>query len=104
MWCSLDMIRLPRGHTAVAQPLDVLLRCVERMPATGRLFTSQSPLGPIFLAGLVSVRPEDRSIIHNWFRMVTSRGSKSVSLVLHEHLQFCNSYACTRVYLHCGLS
>ena len=86
MWCSLDTIRLPRGHTAVVQPLDVLLRCVERMPATGRLFTSQSPLGPIFLAGLVSVKPEDRSIVHNWFRIVTSKGSKSVSFPIYGHL------------------
>jgi hypothetical protein len=66
----------------VQHPLDLLLKCVERMPATGKFFTAQSPLGPIFLAGLVSVNEAERSIIRKWFCTVTARGSKSVRSVL----------------------
>jgi Fungal specific transcription factor domain len=74
--------RLPRGHYHLRQPLNILLRCVERMPATGRLFTAQSPLGPIFIAGLIAIEDRDRLVVRNWFDTVTSRGSKSVS---HDH-------------------
>jgi hypothetical protein len=63
----------------VQRPLNLLLSCVERMPATGKLFTAQSPLGPIFLAGLVSVKEAERAVVRNWFCTVTARGSKSVS-------------------------
>jgi hypothetical protein len=88
----------------VERPLDLLLRCVKRMPATGRLFTSQSPLGPIFLAGLVAVQPVDRTIIRNWFRTVTSKGSKSVRILIQTHPQLSNSHTLVRVSLLYGIS
>jgi hypothetical protein len=73
--------RLPRGHPEIEQPLSVLLKCVERMPASGRLFTSQSPLSPIFIAGLVACHSRERLVVEQWFRTVTSTGSRSVRLL-----------------------
>lgn len=79
-----NRLRLPRGHPEVQKPLSILLRCVERMPASGKLFTSQSPLSPIFIAGLVASHNRERRVVEEWFRTVTSTRSRSVSLLISK--------------------
>lgn len=73
--------RLPRYHPKVLHSLSVLLRCVERMPTSGHLFTAQSPFFCIFMAGLVAYRNEDRLVLRQWFDVIVSRASgRSVSI------------------------
>jgi len=64
---------LPRSHPSVQGPLKILLICIERMPRSGRLFTSQSPFFPVFIMGLISQQPEQRRVVRNWFEEVLSR-------------------------------
>ncbi|OQV03217.1 Fungal specific transcription factor domain-containing protein isoform 4 [Cladophialophora immunda] len=67
--------RMPRYHPKVLQSLSVLLRCVERMPTSGELFTAQSPFFCIFMAALVAYRHEDRLVLRNWFDAIVSGAS-----------------------------
>jgi hypothetical protein len=54
--------------------------CIDRMPRSGPLFTSQSPFFPVFVMGLVSHRLEHRRIVRKWFEEVLSRApARSVS-------------------------
>ncbi|KAE9378263.1 hypothetical protein N431DRAFT_461797 [Stipitochalara longipes BDJ] len=64
------VFRRPRSHPAVRDSLNILLRCVERMPYSGPLFTSQSPFFPIFIMGIVSYIEEDRKVVRDWFENV----------------------------------
>jgi hypothetical protein len=50
----------------------VLVECVRRMPSTGTLFTSQSPLFPVFIMGFVAIDEEDRDVARTWFETVLS--------------------------------
>ncbi|KAL8714149.1 MAG: hypothetical protein Q9220_001877 [cf. Caloplaca sp. 1 TL-2023] len=72
------LFRKPRKHPVVQERLNVLLRCIERTPATGELFTAQAPLFPVFIAGLVAFRAEDRQVVRDWFEATLS-GSRGVS-------------------------
>jgi hypothetical protein len=67
-----DKDRRPRRHPKVQQPLKVLVECVRRMPSTGTLFTSQSPLFPVFIMGFVAVDEDDRDVARKWFETVLS--------------------------------
>src|ERR1700753_4258139 len=80
---------MPRSHPSIQRPLNILLRCVERMPCSGPLFTSQSPFFPVFVMGLVSCKDKDRQVVRNWFEEVISRaGPRCVRvLVTHEKLR-----------------
>jgi hypothetical protein len=42
------------------------------MPSTGTLFTSQSPLFPVFILGFVAVDEDDRDVARRWFETVLS--------------------------------
>ncbi|KAG7288721.1 hypothetical protein NEMBOFW57_005077 [Staphylotrichum longicolle] len=70
--CNLDDNGQPRSHPHVVRSLKVLIRCIERMPCTGPLFTSQSPFFPVFLMAIASVRPEERKVSRDWFEVVLS--------------------------------
>jgi hypothetical protein len=62
--------------------LNILLRCIERMPCSGPLFTSQSPFFPVFIMGIMSYRDRDRKVVRDWFEQVLARaGARSVSLL-----------------------
>lgn len=50
----------------------MLVKCVRRMPSTGTLFTSQSPLFPVFIMGFVAVDEADRDVARTWFQTVVS--------------------------------
>ena len=50
----------------------MLIQCIERLPCTGRLFTSQSPFFPVFLMAIVSCKPEERKVSRDWFEVVLS--------------------------------
>jgi hypothetical protein len=81
---ALTWLSLPRSHPAVQRPLNLLLRCIERMPCSGPLFTSQSPFFPVFAMGLMSYRDQDRRVVRNWFEHVLARaGARSVSSWSH---------------------
>jgi hypothetical protein len=73
------------------------------MPATGKFFTAQSPLGPIFLAGLVSVKEAERAVVRNWFCTVTARGSKSVSSSASTIWRKLGFDGLFRVFRPCGI-
>ena len=62
-------------HTSVQSSLGHLLRCLERMPTNGNLFTAQSPFFCIFLAALVTHKDEDRNVIRKWFDVIVSAAS-----------------------------
>ncbi|KFY34675.1 hypothetical protein V494_06556 [Pseudogymnoascus sp. VKM F-4513 (FW-928)] len=66
------LFRRPRSHPLVQERLGLLLRCVERMPYDGPLFTSQAPFFPIFLAVIVSIREEDYNVVNRWFEQIVS--------------------------------
>lgn len=75
-----ERARRPRSHPAIKAPLNTLLRCVERMPCAGSLFTSQSPFFPIFIMGAVSETDEERKVARHWFEtVVEGLGCRSVS-------------------------
>jgi hypothetical protein len=74
--------RRPRHHPKVQEALKVLVECVRRMPSTGTLFTSQSPLFPVFVMGFVAVDEEERDVARKWFETVLSCDtSRSVGLL-----------------------
>jgi hypothetical protein len=76
----LIILRRPRTHPNVLKRLNVLLKCVERMPSSGNLFTSQSSFFPIFIMGVISVREGDRKVARHWLEtVVSSARSRSVS-------------------------
>jgi hypothetical protein len=61
--------------------MDILRGCIERMPYTGPLFSSQAPFFPVYLLATLSYRAEDRRVATEWFGVVTSgAGCRSVSL------------------------
>ncbi|PGH15722.1 hypothetical protein AJ80_05430 [Polytolypa hystricis UAMH7299] len=67
--------RLPRTHPEVLKFLSVLCRCIERMPSSGPLFSSQAPFFTIFLIGLVAVHDEHRRVARQWFNVVVDGAS-----------------------------
>lgn len=62
--------RKPRSHPHVQRSLKRLVQCVQRLPCTGPLFTSQSPFFPVFLTAIVSYQEEDRKVARDWFEAV----------------------------------
>jgi hypothetical protein len=63
--------RYPRTHPAVLEKLDLLLELLVRMPCSGSLFTSMTPLFPCFLMGLLSAEgSKHRQFVLNWFGTV----------------------------------
>ncbi|KAK5659444.1 hypothetical protein OQA88_645 [Cercophora sp. LCS_1] len=70
----------PRSHPHVAKSLKVLTQCIERLPCTGKLFTSQSPFFPVFIMALVSYQEHDRQVSRDWFEVVL-RGAQCRSSV-----------------------
>lgn len=73
--------RLPRYHNKVQHSLSLLLRCLERMPTGGELFTAQSPFFCIFVATLVAYKAEDRQVLRSWFEDILAPGRpRSVSV------------------------
>lgn len=80
--CAESESRRPRTHPVVKERLNVLLRCVERMPATGPLFTSQAPFFPIVIMALLFTRAEERQVARDWFDTVVAGGNcRSVGLL-----------------------
>ncbi|RCI17179.1 hypothetical protein L249_2688 [Ophiocordyceps polyrhachis-furcata BCC 54312] len=79
--------RLPRNHPAVVASLSDLARCIQIMPTSGYHFTAQAPLFPVFLLGMLSVRPELRNISKTWFDEVVSTPVRSSVPPLYEALQ-----------------
>ncbi|KAK3342137.1 fungal-specific transcription factor domain-containing protein [Lasiosphaeria hispida] len=67
--------RKPRDHPDVVERLSALLRCIEYMPYTGPLFSSQAPFFPVFLTGLVGYLPEHRRVTEGWFNVVIGGAS-----------------------------
>ena len=87
LWCRFH--RLPRTYPKVLETLSILLECVKRMPVTGELFTAQCPELPIFIAGMVAVREQDRHIIKDWFDVVVQiTGEHSVSIINRTTVMF----------------
>lgn len=79
IYLQVRFYKKPCSHPDVREPLGILIRCVECMPFSGPLFTSQAPFGPIFIMGLVA-QGEDRRVARSWFDTVASRsGCRSVS-------------------------
>lgn len=64
------LFRYPRTHPIVMARLDVLAECLSRMPCSGALFTSMTPLFPCFLLGMLSVEDRHRNVTLNWFNTV----------------------------------
>jgi hypothetical protein len=70
-------LRRPRGHTEVQMSLKRLLFMIRWQPTRGYLFTAQTPLFAVFMAGVVAIFPEDRQVVKEWFKktMDDSRGN-----------------------------
>lgn len=70
--------RRPRKHPLVQLALQRLLKCIDWQPTSGPLFTAQTPMFCVFIAGIVAFRPEDRAVIDKWFQL-PSEDSRGVS-------------------------
>lgn len=77
LYSSLFYHRRRRNDPIVQALVHKLLRTIEMQPTSGPLFTAQTPLFSIFIAGIVASRPEHRGLIRNWFIPVCadSRGN-----------------------------
>lgn len=74
--------RYPRTHPVVMAKLDLLTQCLSRMPCSGSLFTSMTPLFPCFLLGILSVETRHRNIVLHWFNTVMGANQcRSVSVL-----------------------
>lgn len=62
--------RKPRSHPDVRNSVGNLAECIQRMPCTGPLFTSQSPFAAVFILSVVAYLPEHRMVAQNWFETV----------------------------------
>ena len=77
---TLTLDRRRPTHPLVQQHVDLLYQCVKRLPASGALFTCQSPLFPIFLMGVISKPDGVRKVVSYWFETVMKTGGyRSVS-------------------------
>ncbi|KAK1768160.1 fungal-specific transcription factor domain-containing protein [Phialemonium atrogriseum] len=61
------VFRRTRSHPLVQRVLDQLLSCITRQPTSGNLFTAQTPLYSVFVAGIVAYKPHHRDVVRNWF-------------------------------------
>jgi hypothetical protein len=55
--------RKPREHPDVLSKMDILVNCIQFMPYTGSLFTSQMPFFPVSLIGLLAYRDDHRQVL-----------------------------------------
>ena len=85
--------RYPRTHSVVLQKLDLLLELLLRMPCSGSLFTSMTPLFPCFLMGLLSVKnSRHREFVLNWFGTVMNANQcRSVSFPSNRRRTGCRA-------------
>ena len=74
---SYDESRKPRGHPLVQNITNILVQCIARMPTSGPLYTAQSPLFSVFIAGTVAYEPSDRQVLRDWFSGTVS-GTRGV--------------------------
>ncbi|KAK4449072.1 fungal-specific transcription factor domain-containing protein [Podospora aff. communis PSN243] len=74
MYLHMRVYRKPRSHPHVLRSLKRLIQCIERLPCTGPLFTSQSPFFCVFLMAIVSYQEEDRNVARAWFEEVVGAG------------------------------
>ncbi|KAF2204245.1 hypothetical protein GQ43DRAFT_365052 [Delitschia confertaspora ATCC 74209] len=70
-------ISRPREHIEVQRSLLRLLKLIEWQPTSGKLFTAQTPLFAVFIAGIVSSTQYQRAVVKKWFKATTeeSRGN-----------------------------
>jgi hypothetical protein len=78
-WSLSNITRHPRRHVGVQLILLRLLRCIQWQPTSGDLFTAQTPLFAVFMAGIVSYQPEHRDVIREWFAPICEE-SRGVSV------------------------
>ncbi|KAH8590662.1 fungal-specific transcription factor domain-containing protein [Bisporella sp. PMI_857] len=71
------LFRRRRNDKIVQAFVHDLLRNIDMQPTSGPLFTAQTPLFSIFIAGIAASQPKHRDIIRNWFIPVCtdSRGN-----------------------------
>jgi hypothetical protein len=71
----------------VLESLGDLRRCIDLMPCSGPLFTSQSPFFAVFILAVTAYREEDRGSARTWFEAVlggaSCRSVCRVVLMLH---------------------
>ncbi|KAH6634685.1 fungal-specific transcription factor domain-containing protein [Chaetomium sp. MPI-SDFR-AT-0129] len=74
MYLHMRVYRKPRSHPHVQKSLKRLIQCVQMLPCTGPLFTSQSPFFAVFLMAIGSYKEEDREVARDWFGTVAGHG------------------------------
>ncbi|KAF2174960.1 hypothetical protein K469DRAFT_530027, partial [Zopfia rhizophila CBS 207.26] len=60
-------LRRPRQDRTVQDLLSTLLDCIKMQPTSGDLFTAQTPLFAVFIAGIVAYQSDHRDVIWRYF-------------------------------------
>ncbi|KAB8336717.1 hypothetical protein FH972_021026 [Carpinus fangiana] len=89
LYARCRLFRRPRSHPGVLKCMATLTTCIELMPFSGELFTSQAPFFPIFVLGLLSEPgSRARAVSTEWFETVmATAGSRSSVPPVWEALQ-----------------
>ncbi|KAG8531735.1 uncharacterized protein KY384_003367 [Bacidia gigantensis] len=69
--------RRSQRHPTVQKILQTLLRTIDWQPTSGPLFTAQTPMFAVFIAGIVAYKEADRAVVRKWFEPICgdSRGN-----------------------------
>lgn len=59
--------------------INDLAKSISIMPTSGRVFTAQAPLLPVFLLGLLATESDHVEVAHTWFQSVIRTPVRSVS-------------------------
>jgi len=88
-YCQCRLLRYPRNHPEVIATLEDLHHCIRVQPTEGDLFTTEAPLYPVFLLGLLSTpeNPHHRSTSQKWMVTVTGNTRRSTASPLRTALE-----------------
>ncbi|KAM3559041.1 hypothetical protein ARSEF4850_004312 [Beauveria asiatica] len=77
---------LPRNHYMVIENIADLAKCISIMPTSGRVFTAQAPLLPVFFLGLLATVEEHIQVAEIWFQQVIQTPVRSSVPPLYQTL------------------
>ena len=66
------LLKRPRTHNALKEPIARLVKCIAWTPVKGPLFTAQAPLFSVFIGGIAAITDDERSVIRRWFEPIAT--------------------------------
>ncbi|KAK6515743.1 hypothetical protein TWF281_004333 [Arthrobotrys megalospora] len=75
-------------HASVRRNLDILIKCFDRCPTSGDLYTAQTPVFGVAIAGVVAITEKERDFCRKYVTGTCGTGERGNLPILQDTLNF----------------